>query len=230
MTDNLGFGVSKRKQGNLDVLEGRKSFRESFTEMMNSIRTPFPECITYLTKNITLDPHFKNFLTWSLSNKIPTVIVSSGMEDIIRTILQHNLGAQAEQLDIISNYTVAREGKKIDEQGGWRIEFHDDSHFGHDKSLTLRRYAELPGEKRPVMFYAGDGVSDLSAAREADLLFAKRGHDLIKYCVKEDVPFTVFGDWGDILEGVKRIVEGRLTVQEAAREGVEMFKRGESGV
>ena len=26
------------------------------------------------------------------------------------------------------------------------------------------------------MFYAGDGVSDLSAARECDLLFAKEGH------------------------------------------------------
>jgi 2-hydroxy-3-keto-5-methylthiopentenyl-1-phosphate phosphatase len=26
------------------------------------------------------------------------------------------------------------------------------------------------------MFYAGDGVSDLSAAKETDLLFAKKGH------------------------------------------------------
>jgi 2-hydroxy-3-keto-5-methylthiopentenyl-1-phosphate phosphatase len=26
------------------------------------------------------------------------------------------------------------------------------------------------------MFYAGDGVSDFSAATETDLLFAKRGH------------------------------------------------------
>lgn len=51
-----------------------------------------------------------------------------------------------------------------------------DSHFGHDKSLTLRPYAQLPEDKRPTMFYAGDGVSDLSAASETDLLFAKKGH------------------------------------------------------
>lgn len=50
------------------------------------------------------------------------------------------------------------------------------SHFGHDKSLTLRPYAQLPADKRPTMFYAGDGVSDMSAARETDLLFAKKGH------------------------------------------------------
>jgi 2-hydroxy-3-keto-5-methylthiopentenyl-1-phosphate phosphatase len=32
----------------------------------------------------------------------------------------------------------------------------------------------LPEGEKPVMFYAGDGVSDLSAAKETDLLFAKK--------------------------------------------------------
>ena len=32
----------------------------------------------------------------------------------------------------------------------------------------------MPESERPVMFYAGDGVSDLSAAKETDLLFAKK--------------------------------------------------------
>ena len=49
------------------------------------------------------------------------------------------------------------------------------SGFGHDKPLTLCPYAELPEEIRPTMFYAGDGVSDLFAAKETDLLFAKKG-------------------------------------------------------
>ena len=47
------------------------------------------------------------------------------------------------------------------------------SHFGHDKSLELRKYSHL--RDRPIILYAGDGVSDLSAAKEADLLFAKAG-------------------------------------------------------
>jgi 2-hydroxy-3-keto-5-methylthiopentenyl-1-phosphate phosphatase len=49
------------------------------------------------------------------------------------------------------------------------------SHFGHDKSIEIRQYANLPEDQRPTMFYAGDGVSDLSAAKETDLLFAKKG-------------------------------------------------------
>jgi 2-hydroxy-3-keto-5-methylthiopentenyl-1-phosphate phosphatase len=52
------------------------------------------------------------------------------------------------------------------------------SGFGHDKSSTIRPYAALPAGQRPTMFYAGDGVSDLSAAKETDLLFAKKGHGI----------------------------------------------------
>jgi 2-hydroxy-3-keto-5-methylthiopentenyl-1-phosphate phosphatase len=42
--------------------------------------------------------------------------------------------------------------------------------------MEIRQYANLPDGERPIMFYAGDGVSDLSAAKETDLLFAKKGH------------------------------------------------------
>lgn len=115
------------------------------------------------------------------------------------------------------------------------------SEHGHDKSLEIRPYARLPPGERPVLFYAGDGVSDLSAAKETDLLFAKAGRgespvdmtyfffflaarwthtdceaDLVTYCENEKVPFTTFNDFTEILATVKEIVAGRLSVKEAA--------------
>jgi hypothetical protein len=53
---------------------------------------------------------------------------------------------------------------------------------------------------------------------------------LIQYCVKENVPFTVFKDWNDILNVTKQIVEGKKTVQQAATEGYEAYKKGEVGL
>ena len=76
------------------------------------------------------------------------------------------------------------------------------------------------------MFYAGDGVSDLSAAKETDLLFAKRGHDLVTYCVNENVPFFEFETWNTILEQVKSIVGGQKTVEQVSKEGIEAFAEG----
>ncbi|WPH04440.1 putative phosphatase [Acrodontium crateriforme] len=225
MTDNIGFGGEKRRAGNKATLDGTSTFRDAFREMMDSITTPFPECIDFLVKNIKLDPHFNEYFQWALANNIPTVVVSGGMEPVIRAILKNLVGPDSDKLDIISNDVMAREGMTIDQKGGWQIKYHDESGFGHDKSLTLRPYANLPAGERPVMFYAGDGVSDLSAAKETDLLFAKEGHDLITYCVRENVPFTVFRDWSSILSTVKEIVGGKITVEEAAKAGYESWQK-----
>ncbi|EON60887.1 hypothetical protein W97_00097 [Coniosporium apollinis CBS 100218] len=230
MTDNIGFGPEKRRQGNRDVLDGKISFRDSFKEMMDSVSKPYPECIQFLVDNIKLDPHFKPFFRWCLDNNIPVVVLSSGMEPIIKALLSASLGEDAEKLQVVGNNVRARPGKSIDQEGGWELVFHDDSGFGHDKSLTIRPYARLPEDQRPTMFYAGDGVSDLSAARETDLLFAKKGHDLVSYCVREDVPFTIFDDFRDIMVKVQEIVAGKVSVKEAAKEGYELFKSGEAGV
>ncbi|KAJ9623270.1 hypothetical protein H2203_006210 [Taxawa tesnikishii (nom. ined.)] len=229
MTDNIGFGYEKRRQGNKDVLEGKENFRDSFRKMMDSVKRPFPDCVEYLKENITLDPYFNDFFQWALKNQMPVVVLSSGMEPIIRGILSKLVGPDAEKIDIISNDVKARPGMTIDQEGGWEIVYHDpESGFGHDKSRTIRPYANLPKDQRPTLFYAGDGVSDLSAAAETDLLFAKKGHDLIEFCVKEDIPFTVFEDWSSIKAKVEEIVAGKTTVHDAAKEGYQMYKNGQA--
>ncbi|OAQ68809.1 phosphoserine phosphatase [Pochonia chlamydosporia 170] len=214
MTDNLGYGVEKRRQGNKDVLTGKLNFRESFQDMLDSITTPYNECIDILLQKITLDPGFKEFYDWSRENNVPIVILSGGMTPIIRALLDKLLGPGWD-IQIVSNDVRPREGKTINEKGGWRIEFHDDSIHGHDKSIEIRKYSSLPN--RPIMFYAGDGVSDLSAAKETDLLFAKAGKDLVTWCENEKVPFVTFKDWTSITQTVKDIAAGKITVQDAAR-------------
>jgi len=208
----------------------KSQYRQSFQEMMDSVKNPFPECIKLLCENIKLDPYFKEFYMWSRDNGVPVIVLSSGMTEIIRGLLVHLVGPEANDIEIVSNECIDRPPKTKDQEGGWQIQFHDDSGFGHDKSLTIRPYAkhfaDRPIEPRPTLFYAGDGVSDLSAARETDLLFAKKDHgkdqnltlqlsssrpdscflDLVTYCEREGVPFTVFEDWQSILATTKAIL------------------------
>ncbi|KAF1955863.1 2-hydroxy-3-keto-5-methylthiopentenyl-1-phosphate phosphatase-like protein [Byssothecium circinans] len=231
LTDTIGYGQERRRHMNLECLNDRISFRDSFRDMMDSVTRPYNECIEYLVANIKLDPYFKEFFEWSLKENVPIVVLSSGMEPIIKALLTKLVGPDADKMQVLGNYVGARPGKSIDEEGGWEILFrHPESGFGHDKSVNLREYSSLPEDVRPTMFYAGDGVSDLSAARETDLLFAKKGHDLISYCAREDIPFTVFEDWSTILAKCKEIVAGKSTVQDAAKEGWEAYKAGAAGV
>ena len=107
--------------------------------MTDSIKTPFPECIRLLCENIKLDPHFSVFYKWTREVGIPVVVLSSGMTPIIRGLLVHLIGPEAREIEIVSNAVVDRPPKKIDEEGGWELEFHDDSSFGHgERSVFMR--------------------------------------------------------------------------------------------
>lgn len=174
MTDNHGFGVEKRKQGNKDTLDGTLTFRDSFQQMLDSWTTSMPETISILKKNIKVDPHFSAFMDWASANSVPVIVLSSGMVPVIRAMLDELLEAKdiAAKIEIVANEAKPiPPHNSLDKAGGWSIQYHDDSGFGHDKSLTIRPYADaiakMPkGQHRPTLLYAGDGVSDLSAARE----------------------------------------------------------------
>lgn len=129
MTDNIGFGAELRKKGNQDTLFGKRNFRDAFQEMMDSITTPYDQCIDLLLKNITLDPYFKEFHAWAKANNVPIVVLSGGMEPVIRALLGHLLGEEdAKDLQIVSNNVKARPGKSINDERGWEIVYHDDRH------------------------------------------------------------------------------------------------------
>ncbi|OJJ49323.1 hypothetical protein ASPZODRAFT_140231 [Penicilliopsis zonata CBS 506.65] len=214
MTDNLGYGVEKRRAGNLAVLEGRMSFRDSFSDMLASVKTPFNECIRILQEKMKLDPHFVEFYYWAKENNVPIVVLSSGMVPVIQSLFETLLGHKIDShMYIVANEVESRDGKDINTEGGWQIKFHDESHFGHDKSREIKPYAALPDNERPTLLYAGDGVSDLSAAAETDLLFAKKGHDLVTYCEREGMPFTLFETWESILATTKDIESGKVSIK-----------------
>jgi len=48
------------------------------------------------------------------------------MEPIIRALLVHLIGKEALGMQIVSNGVAPREGKGINDEGGWKIVFHDD--------------------------------------------------------------------------------------------------------
>lgn len=216
------MGYEQRRAGNHAVLAGTMTFRDMFLSQLDSVKLPLSQCIELLSTRITLDPHFRAFYDWARSAGVPIVVLSSGMEPVIRALLCRLLGHSppAEALQVVANGVGPRDdgvAGGVDAPGGWAIQFrHGDSPFGHDKSREIRKYSALPSGVRPTLLYAGDGVSDLSAARETDLLFAKRGADLVTFCSREGFPHTVFDDWSTVLEATRAIVDGRETAASVA--------------
>ncbi|KAL2438383.1 Polyol phosphate phosphatase PYP1 [Exophiala dermatitidis] len=230
ITDNYGMGYEERRKLFHAVINHTDTFRNTFQQMLDSWHLPFPRVLEILRDNITLDPYFKEFMVWAREHDVPVIVLSSGMIPVLETLLRHLLGEDLmSDIEIVANEVQLRApGNSLDVADGWTIKFHDDSGFGHDKSLTIRPYADaiakMPPAERPTLLYAGDGVSDLSAARETDLLFARAGQDLVTWCEKEGIPFTTFENWKTILDETKDIYEGKRTVKNLAEEGLRRYR------
>ncbi|CAD6573041.1 MAG: hypothetical protein TREMPRED_000712 [Tremellales sp. Tagirdzhanova-0007] len=223
MTDNMGGGRDFRRNLNIEVLNERITFKDSFADMLATVsaKHSFEECKHVLQKNIGLDPGFKKFYAWCKSNDIPVIIVSSGMTPIIRAVLSTLLSpTEADQIDIISNDVRFLDPAQKGES--WEIVFrHPDSGFGHDKSKAILPYRDLPSQ--PTLFFCGDGVSDMSAAKHADLLFTKimanGDSDLMAYCKREAIPHVPFRDFNDVLRRVQEVVAGKSVQAVLEEEG-----------
>ncbi|KAG8748558.1 hypothetical protein FRC10_003692 [Ceratobasidium sp. 414] len=219
LADNFGCGFEKRRELNKEVLVGNMTFRDSFREILESVHVPFEGCKELLKKSeiqngVELDTGFKVFFEWCKANGVPFIIVSSGMAPLIRAVLSSLIGEEdAATIDIISNDV------RIEEDRSWHIVYrHPESGFGHDKSLAILPYRDLP--HRPTLFFFGDGVSDMSAAKHADVLFVKNDkpegeNDLAAYCIKEGIGHILFRTFADALPIVRDVVEGRKTAEEA---------------
>jgi len=199
----------------LDTLNGTRTFRDAFREMLQSIvanHHSFEECKEVLRRDIKIDPGFKEFYDWCKKNDIPVIIVSSGMAPLIRAVLSNSVGEkEANEIEIIANDV------NISSDGKWEIQFrHPSSGYGHDKSQAILPYRELP--EPPTLFFFGDGVSDISAAKHADLLFVKAkpggDNDLEAYCKREGIPHVLFEDFSQVLPVVQSVVVGEKTVAE----------------
>lgn len=210
LTDRVGMGYENRRKLNNATLDGTVTFRDAYQQMLKSIPMTFDEVVDVLSKNIQLDPGFRGFFLWARENNVPIVVVSSGMIPIIKGQLRNLVGPDAEDyIQIIANDV------DVKEDGTWDIVFRDDSDFGHDKSTTLKPYAAQ--SPRPMMLYAGDGVSDLCAARETDFLFAREGRDLGTYCDREGIRYGEFTHWEQIRKSTEKLLNGS-TIEKIAEQ------------
>jgi len=236
VTDNYGMGVPQRIALNKEILEfdksGKtrgKSFKDAFELMLGSVSDnghSLEDCKTYLTTPSAVDGRrpvdftdgFIDFKKFCDESDIPFTIVSSGMDELIRAVLTEL--AKGSDKDVVKDISIVSNGVRRDATGKWFVTWrHPDSGYGHDKSraiLPYREYRQTHEGQGPIVFFFGDGVSDLSAARHADVLFVKvtgidEKDNLKTHCDKAGIPYIPFLDFHIAKAIVGQIVRGEKT-------------------
>ncbi|EAW12121.1 putative 2,3-diketo-5-methylthio-1-phosphopentane phosphatase [Aspergillus clavatus NRRL 1] len=204
--DNLGCGTKRREILDEQIKSGERSFREVSEEMWGSLRVPFEDGFEVMKQNLEIDPGFEEFHRFCLANKIDFNVISAGLKPILRRVLDTFLGEQASSIQIVANEVDIK-----DDGSAWKPIWRHDTELGHDKALSVQEGRAEAAKycidgQIPLIVFIGDGVSDLAAAREADVLFARKGLRLEEYCQENKIPYIPFETFADI----KREIEGLM--------------------
>ncbi|KAI1806036.1 HAD-like domain-containing protein [Daldinia bambusicola] len=211
--DNHGCGSERREKLDEQIKNGERSFRDVSEEMWGSLNVPFDDGFEVMKKNLEIDPDFESFHRYCLANDIPFNVISAGLKPILRRVLDTFLGEEASShIDIVANDArISADGSE------WKPIWRHDTELGHDKAQSIteaRRQAEEELRREnddgtattvPLIVFIGDGVSDLPAAREADVLFARRGLRLEEYCQEHGIAYIPFDTFADIQREIERI-------------------------
>jgi 2,3-diketo-5-methylthio-1-phosphopentane phosphatase len=210
LVSNLGGGDDFLKKIQEQIKTGERSFREASEDMWGSLTIPIEDGFDTMRNNMSMDPKFKEFHEFCMENNISFNVISAGLRPILRKVLDAFLGAQES-----SNINIVANDADIDGSTPWKPIWLHETELGHDKALSVNQgraeaaKACVEGEI-PLVIFIGDGVSDLTAAREADILFARKGLKLEEYCNQNQIPYIPFETFADIKQEVQHIMKEDL--------------------
>lgn len=203
--DKYGCGAERRRMLDEQIKSGERSFRDVSEEMWGSLNVPFENGFEVLAETLEIDPDFREFHQFCTDNDIPFNVISAGLKPVLRKVLDTFLGEdESARIQIVAN-DAAINGSD------WKPIWRHESEAGHDKALSVNeariQARDLCDEGQvPLIVFIGDGVSDLPAAREADVLFARRGLRLEEYCQEHNIPYIPFDTFADIKREVQNIL------------------------
>ncbi|KAF7177584.1 hypothetical protein CNMCM7691_005913 [Aspergillus felis] len=205
--DNLGCGTKRRQMLDEQIKTGERSFRDVSEEMWGSLRVPFEDGFEVMEKELEIDPGFQEFHKFCVANGIDFNVISAGLKPILRRVLDTFLGEQASSIQIVANDAdIKSDGSE------WKPIWRHDTELGHDKALSVQEGRAEAAKycidgQIPLIIFIGDGVSDLAAAREADVLFARKGLRLEEYCQENNISYIPFETFADIKREIVSIMK-----------------------
>ncbi|KAG0165329.1 hypothetical protein DFQ28_008946 [Apophysomyces sp. BC1034] len=209
--DHRSMGPERRRVIEHKIMDGSITYKDGLQEMWDSVKINWDEAWAEYLDDCRVDPGFPDFNDYCRERGYPVTIVSSGLHPLVSKIMTNFLGEKANDIDIIAN-----NGEVHDRT--WKIIWRDDSQYGNDKSRTLKQAREA-ATPDTIFVFCGDGVSDISAARHADVLFARKDRDLETYCLRENIPFVAFDTFKDVHEVVQKLVEQKAKIEKDEKTG-----------
>ena len=169
-----------------DYLDGNLTVEQSNILQYAHIKEPKEKLQECVLQNIQVRPGFKEFVSFCREKDIRFVLVSSGLDFYIETILTY-IGVSVPEL-YCAHTTFT--------DGGIAVSYTDPMGNIVDTGFKVG-YLQWLKKSGGKVSYLGDGLSDFEAAQQADFVFAT-GY-LFKSLKAESITCHRFDDFHDIL-------------------------------
>ncbi len=187
------FGDQQSSQIEKTYIEGKIGDREALKKHYDRINISEEEFAEFVTSEITIDPYFINFYKLLEKYNIDFTIVSGGFYNYIKLLLNQN--NHLIDYPVYANKLVFQGQKAIPQffhqLNGCRREY---GVCGVCKYKVIKDYLDA-GKK---VIYIGDGLTDRCVVDLSDILFAKKGKSLEKYCLQNKIDYKIFKSFKEI--------------------------------
>ncbi len=185
------FGDPDWKDVRQRFRDGHISLKEYQEITFRNIQADRATMQAYVKDHANLRPFFRELWGFCQSNDIPMAVVSQGLDFYIEAVLERE---GVGQVPIYAVNTTFENGE-IFYHYNHAVPGHESN--GNSKGFVVQSFQQ----NGSYVFFAGDGHSDLEAARVADVTFAHRG--LANFCDDEKIPYQPFKDFKGMLVAVR---------------------------
>ena len=191
------FGSPDWRKVHAEYLNGKITVGEFNARVFARVTADKQTLIDFLTTSgkVQVKPGLKDIVRYCADNGVGFTIVSNGLRFYIETVLK---SISLDNIEIFAaETTFTPEGMVVKYVGP------DGSHNNNGfKEWHTRLYTQ----KGYRVIYLGNGISDLPAARRAHHTFATG--DLKQLCRENNVGYTPFEDFHDVIKGFKLLNQG----------------------
>lgn len=175
-----------------DYLAGRITVEQSNALQYRFIRESEDSLRKFVRQHIDVRPGFSELISYCVQNGITFVIVSSGLDFYIQTVLAEIGMSDLELYCAQTSFT----------HDGISVSYTDP--YGNIVDSDFKcGYLNWLRQRDDTILYLGDGLSDLKAARQADHVFAVS--TLRRLLDEESVNCYAFTDFYDVMRQVRLI-------------------------
>lgn len=176
---------------------GKLSVREMLTKEWDLFRGKISDIKEKILPIIPIDPGFEEFYNYIISKSHFSIVSDGFYFYITELLLKKAKSIDLGKIKIIANEITENKDNTV------TLSFANEPCEHGCANCKANHVINAKNNEKSYVIYIGDGISDYAAAPYADKIFAKKGKDLEKNCLKNNVDYVPFSNFNEILEWFK---------------------------